>query len=134
MSESKQALANLLFAFADVLNSMNDREFDLLLQGKVKLRVVNERKTMERADVDTNLQHVAMDLADKLSVAESREVAESLIASINQPRKRDFLVMLAQSCGVSVGSKDTIAKIEQKLVEGTVGLKLRSRAIQKVAF
>ena len=134
MSESKQAIANLLFAFADALNSMSDREFDLLIQGKANLRVVRDPKTAERADVAADLQNVAADLADKLYAANSRDAAERLIASIKQPRKRDFLIMLAQSCGVGVRSKDTIPTIEQNLIEGTVGSKLRSQAIQKVAF
>ena len=45
-----------------------------------------------------------------------------------------FLLQLAKSCGVRVESKDSIALIEQKLVENVVGARLDSEAIKKVAF
>ena len=140
MSESKQTIANLLVAFADAMNSMDDREFDLLIQGKAKLRLVEEKPKQEKnreADAcldDACLDDVVAELARKLNDVESRESAESLLASINHPRKRNFLLLLARACGVTVGSKDRIDRIEQKLVEDVVGSKLRSQAIKKVAF
>ncbi len=135
MSESKQTIAKLLVAFADAMNSMDDREFDLLIQGKAKLRLVEEKPIQEKnREADACLDNVVAELAQKLNEAESRESAESLLASINHPRRRNFLLLLAQACGVTVGSKDRIARIEQKLVEDVVGSKLRSQAIKKVAF
>ena len=135
MSESKQTIAKLLLAFADAMNSMDEREFDLLIQGKAKLRLVQEKPKQEKnRESDACLDHVVAELAQKLNDVESRESAESLLASINHPRRRNFLILLAQACGVTVGSKDRIARIEQKLIEDVVGSKLRSQAIKKVAF
>ena len=134
MSESKQTIAKLLVAFADALNSMDDREFALLIQGKARLRLFEERKTAKKPLADSCLDEAISELVQNLNSARSREDAESLIASIDQPRRRDFLVLLAKACGVSVGSKDSITRIEQMLIENVVGARLRSEAIKNVAF
>jgi hypothetical protein len=135
MRESKQTISKLLFAFADALDSMDDREFDLLIQGKVRLGIVEKPEPKKTLPLnDPRLDGAISEMAQKLSAAESRESAASLLASINQPRRKDFLVLLARSCGVRVESKDNIARIEQKLIENVVGSKLDSEAIRKVAF
>ena len=135
MRKSKQTIAKLLVAFADALDSMDDREFDLLIQGKAKLRLVEEQPEPKKQSVeDTCLDQTVAEIAQKLKDADSRESAGILIASINHPRRKNFLILLARACGVSVGSKDSIARIEQKLIENVVGSKLRSQAIKKVAF
>ena len=134
MGEPKQTIAKLFVAFADALNSMDDREFDLLIHGKAKLRLVETQKNVRKPLDEKNAAEGISALAQKLNDAESREVAESLLASINYPRRRDALLLLAKTCNVSVGSKDSIARIEQKIIEDVVGTKLRAQAIKNVAF
>ena len=135
MHESMQTTSKLLSIVFDAVGSMDDREIDLLVQGKATLRVVEKNKIKKAMPIDDSyLDEVIFDTARKLSSAESREAAADLLASINQPRKKDFLISLAESCGVRVESKDSIARIEQKLVENVVGVRLDSEAIKKVAF
>ena len=142
MSESKQTITELLRstskvtdALAEALDSIDDRGFDLLVQGKAKFRLVEEQKTGKKPPIDDScLNQAVSELAEKLKNAESREVAESLLESISHPRKKGFLLLLAKACGTSAGSKDSIPRIERKLIENVVGTKLRSKAIQKVAF
>ena len=134
MNQNKPS-SRLLSAFADALDSMDDREFDLLIQGKVRLRIVEKPGTKKAPPLnDFRLDGAISEIAQKLNTAESRESAASLLASINEPRRKDFLLLLAKSCGVRVESKDNIARIEQKLIETVVGSKLDSEAIRKVAF
>ena len=135
MSESKQTISRLLSAFADALDSMDDHEFNLLVQGKVRLRIVEKPKIKKAPPLnEPRLDGAISEIAQKLSTAESRESAASLLASINQPRRKELLLLLARSCGVRLESKDNIARIEQKLIENVVGSKLDSEAIRKVAF
>ena len=134
MSELRQTMAKVMAAFADALDSMNDREFDLLIKGGGKLRFSEERQSGKKAVDDPLLQQDSSELARKLNDAETREDAERLFASIKQPRRKDLLLRVAKACGVSIGSKDSIAIIERKLIENVVGTKLRSEAIKKVAF
>ena len=134
MRESMQTIKLVSIVF-DALSAMDDREIDLLIQGKATLRVVEKSKNKKAIPLDdTCLDEAISDVAQKLNVAESREDAASLLASINQPRKKDFLLLLAKFCGVRVESKDSIAMIERKLVENVVGSRLDSEAIRKVAF
>ena len=135
MDETKQTITKLMIAFADAMNSMDDREFNLLIQGKAKLRLVEDKtEPKQKSGENAYLEQAVAEVAQQLNEAESRESAERLIASIRHPRKKQFLLLLSRACGVSAGSKDTIAGIEQKLVEDTVGAKLRSQAIKRVAF
>ena len=161
MNDTKQTVKLLSVVF-DVLNSMDDRECLLLIQGKGNLRfvpigdeaqshtVTNEtapksepvpRRLLPASGKDSageaKLQREVDETALKLNEADARAAAKSRIASINVPKgkgRKDFLIRLAKACAVHVESKDTIAGIEQKLVEDTVGAKLRSKAFREVAF
>ena len=135
MSGTKKILTKLLVAFADALDSMDDREFDLLINGKARLRVVEPNRTTRALPLeDSCLDGTISDMAKRLNAAESRESAANLLASIDQPQKKNFLLLLAKSCGVRVESKDSIARIEQRLIENVVGSRLDSEAIKNVAF
>jgi len=154
MTDTKQTIRLLAVVF-DVLNSMDDSELDMLIQGKGNLRFV---PTTERCEIarkskqgdsqmlpsnregrmgEAKLQLEVDEAARLLNEANSREEAKNLIASINVPKgkgRRDFLIRLAKACAVHVESRDATARIEQKLVEKTVGAKLRSKAFREVAF
>ena len=134
MQDAKQTISKLLTAFADALNSMDDHEFDLLIRGEGNLRFVSRPKNGKQRKVDADLESAVKEVARKLNEADSREVAENLLASINQPKRKNFLILLARASGVHVESRDNIARIERKLIETTVGAKLRSKAFEEVAF
>ena len=135
MRESIQTTSKFLSIVFDTLGSMSDREINLLIQGNAVLKVVEKNKTKKAMPLeDSCLDESISDIAQRLNAAETREVAESLLASIDQPRRKDFLIILAKSCGVRVESKDSIARIERKLIENVVGVRLDSEAIKKVAF
>ena len=135
MRESMQTTSKLFSIVFDAIGSMDDREIALLIQGKATLHVVEKNKSQKTTPLnDSCLDEAISDTAQKLNAAGSREAAHGLLAAINQPRKKDFMLHLAKSCGVKVESRDSIAIIEQKLVENVVGARLDSAAIQKVAF
>ena len=135
MRESTQTMSKLFSVVFDTISAMDDREIDLLIRGKATLHIVEKSRAKKSASLDNFHPNDAIsETVRKLNAAESREVAADLLASIDQPRKKDFLILLAKSCGVRVESRDSIARIEQKLVENVVGVRLDSEAIRKVAF
>ena len=136
MTATKQVVSQLLSAFADSLNAMDEHEFELLIQGKAKLRLVQKEKKLEKkSSVDrSSLSEAVIMTAEKLNHAESREEAGTLLASIDHTGKKDFLLALSRACGVSVSSKDNIAKLEQKLIDNTVGARLRTDAIRNLSL
>ena len=154
MTDTKQT-ARLFAVVFDVLSSMDDSELDMLIQGKGSLRFVPTAERCETARKskpgdsqllspngedrtgEAKLQLEVGEAARLLNEANSREEAKNLIASLNVPKgkgRKDFLIRLAKACAVQVESRDAIARIEQKLVEKTVGAKLRSKAFKEVAF
>ena len=133
MCETKETIAKLFVAFAEALNDMDSSEFEQLLQGDAKLRLV-EKPRGKRSKPTGGANSFVNEIAQRLNAAESREAAEILLASIKQPRRKDFLLLLAKACNVHVASKDSIAMIERQLIENVVGARLTSEAIQKVAF
>ena len=134
MQDTKQTISKLLVAVADALNSMDEREFEMLMRDEGSLRFVSRSRNGKKVIVDAEVENVVNEVARKLDEADSREIAESLLASINQPRRKSFLILLAKASGVHVESRDNIATIERKLIETTVGSKLRSKAFKEVAF
>lgn len=134
MSETKRTVARLFAAFADALDSMSDQEFRMLIGGQGKLRIVKDGADAKPAEDPPALDPAVLAIAEQLNAAESREAAEKIIASIDHRRRKHFLLMLSRACGVSVRTKDSIARIEENLVEEVVGTRLGSQSIRKVAF
>jgi hypothetical protein len=132
--DTKETISRVLKTFAAALDSMDERQFDLLIRGEGNLRFAAVSRNGKRPAVDAQLGNEVNEVAAKLKEAESREAAERLLASIDHPKRRDFLVLVAEATGVVLGSKDTIKRIEKKLVETVVGSKLRSKAFKEVAF
>lgn len=134
MRGSRQEIANLFSAFADAIGSISDQEFRNLVQGKAKLRLVEVPNPQTPPAEAPCLNEAVAEMAQNLNDAKSREAAKDLLASIQQPRKKQFLLLTARACGVNVTAKDSIKSIEEQLVANVVGAKLRSEAIKKVAF
>ena len=138
MHEAKQTIANLFAAFAEALNAMDDREFDLLLRGEAKLRLVEKRPGKNgkngRLLTAAPLPDALPELAEKFQAAASREEAAALLAAIAKPRRKETLLLLAKEFSVNATARDNIEQIERQLIENVVGARLTSEAIRTVAF
>jgi hypothetical protein len=130
----RKTLSKLLRAMGDSLQTMNDREFDLLLQGKGTLKFTPTKGTVIKPEVEQNLSTDVAEVARQLENADSRETAKDVISMIKHRRRKEFLLLVAQKSGVHVEKRDSIARIEQKLIETIVGSKLRTQAFKEVAF
>jgi hypothetical protein len=131
---NRRTVDRLFDVIADSLRAMSDQELGLLLDGKGKLGFISAYKEDNDLDAERASIHAAKEMAEKLAEVESREAARKLIGAIEHPKRRDFLVRIAQEAGVRIGTKDSVARIEQKLIQATVGSKLRSRAFKEVSF
>ena len=129
----RQTANRLLDIISDSLRKMNDVELDLLLAGKGKLGFISAGAE-NGSDTERDLNIRVKQIAKRLNQVETREAAKELLASIDCTRRRDFLLRVAQASGVRTSAKDSISRIEQKLIQATVGLKLRSKAFKEVPF
>ena len=135
MSEmNRQTIGKLFKAIGDSLLSMDDHEFDLMIEGKGVLKFAPVSAPVKKRVIKSQVHRDAVEIAKKLHDAETREDANIVISSIRHRPKKEFLSHVAQAADVHVESRDSIAKIEQKLIEATVGAKLRSRAFRDVPF
>lgn len=141
MGESRQAIANLFAAFADALNAMDDREFDRLIQGKAKLRLVEKRRGKNGGNGNSGklldappLTESIPELAQSFQAAASREEAAAILAAVNSPRRKEILLLLAKEFSVNATARDNIGLIERRLIENVVGARLAAEAIQTVVF
>lgn len=131
---NRQTIGKLFKVIGDSLLSMDDHEFDLMIRGKGILRFTPVSEPTKKRVVESQVHHDAVEIAKKLRAAETREDANIVISSIRHRPKKEFLSHVARAADVHVESRDSIAKIEHKLIEATVGAKLRSRAFKEVPF
>ena len=131
---NRQAIGKLFKVIGDSLLAMDDHEFDLVLQGKGVLRFTPLPEPTKKRVFEAIIQPDAAEIAEKLRDAETREDAQIVISSIKHRPRKEFLFHVARATDVHVESRDSIAKIEHKLIEATVGAKLRSRAFKEVPF
>ena len=131
---NRQTIGKLFKAIGDSMLSMDDHEFDLMIQGKGALKFAPVSEPAKKRVVESQVHSDAVEIANKLRDAETREDANIVISSIRHRPKKEFLTHVARAADVYVESRDSIAKIEHKLIEATVGTKLRSRAFKEVPF
>ena len=143
--QDRQSVGMLFKVIGDSLADMDDDKIDLLLQGKATLQFIElpdssakrdagRRKKKNEIRMDESDAQVAAEIARQLCDADTRDAANAVIASIKHRSRKRFLALVADSVGIRIESRDTIAKIESRLIESTVGAKLRARAFAEVPF
>ncbi len=91
----RRTMNRLLDIISDSLRELNDLELEFLLDGKGKLGFISAAGTHNGSDADQDLMIEVKQVAERLGKIETREAARELFASIDRPRKRDFLVRVA---------------------------------------
>ena len=131
METDKKKVAHVLDAISSSLRRLSDKDFEGIFNGTSDIRIdVVPRKTGASHTVPTqkHLDYVHLTV-QKLMSLESREDAESFLRNQN-PNKED-LKSLCREVGIPFSTKDTNDSLISKLVEHTIGYKLRSEAIRK---
>ena len=126
---NKEALVALLRDLARQIQSLEAGEVDDVLAGAAKLHVRVEngkrpRKTKPRKPVDDELQQVARDLRELTTREEGEKLLDERASS------KDDMVRLARILDLPVQKSDTVQQLRSRLIESTIGFRLRSAAIQ----
>ena len=127
MTMDRIKLARVLKQLAEIVEAMSDAEindFFSAIQSRQgdrpkKVRIPKREKS---EPMDFNL------LIEKLRALQSREAALKMLEEVRLTRRG--LVGLAKQTHVHVTKEDTVAAIEEKLVESLVGSRLNSLAIR----
>lgn len=130
MSDSSKRLADAFRAVAKQLAALSDEELGELIEGSATVRIesrtsppkVKAARASAAAQVDLGA------VVGRLNEAETRDAAEQLIREqgLTVPKLKD----LAKAADVAVPAKAGKDALIAKIVDGTVGFRLRSRAIR----
>jgi hypothetical protein len=137
LSDQAKRLAEAFRAVAKQLAALSDDELAELVAGSATVRIETKASRQRtpaegrgrRAGGTAAMAEVDLgELARELNGAESRDEAERLLRAgkLTGPRLKE----LARILDITVQNKDTKDKLQAKIVEGTIGFRLRSRAIR----
>lgn len=115
----------------EALGKLSSQEFERLLDPKygitIKVVRVKRSKEMSQAILDNDeMQNILARLND----CRQRDEAHEFLIS-HYPTKK-YLQRIAQELEISVSKSDKVAELRERIVEATVGAKIRSKAIQKI--
>lgn len=117
--------AKLLSILAKQVEKLSESDLEKVLQDQAELKVsVQSIKSPNK-----NLRPVTLDIGEvieQLNNYDSRDEAFNLLKSIN---KRE-LEVIAKSLEIAIQRSDKIDEIRKKIIESTVGAKLRSSIIR----
>ncbi|WP_143111707.1 hypothetical protein [Paenibacillus sp. BC26] len=120
-------MAKIYRLFAQTLSEMSDEEFHDLLEGKGKLKFVPGNKAVKEKVEKVSSAEVGY-IVEKLLIADTREMAREYL--VEQHLSKNDLIKLTVVLDIFVNKSDGKDKIMEKIVESTVGARIRSKAIK----
>lgn len=126
--ETNNVLMDKVF---EALDKLSPQELERLLDPKyeviIKVIRVKQSKEISQAILDNDeMQNILARLND---CGQRDEAHEFLIS--HYPTKK-YLQRIAQELEILVSKADKVAELRERIVEATVGAKIRSKAIQKI--
>jgi protein subunit release factor A len=124
----KSTLSKALRAIVPAVEALDQHQLDALLSGKGKLVFVENEKAQKITSTKIHdAESVVGPIRERLDKCKDRDEARSVLKEI--PSK-ETLSSLARSLQIHIVNNDRREDIENKIVEFTVGAKLRSEAIR----
>jgi hypothetical protein len=132
MSSPEQQTAQLLAILARLIRQLTARDVRDILEGRARLELVVQRPEGNLANGAPKGTPAAAPIDDAV-VAElltftSREEGLAFLRKLLRTRKA--LEALARYIDIPVSKMDNMARIRDKIVEGTIGYRLRSESVR----
>ena len=134
LTEHRRALEKLLRRLADAIANLDPQsdDFRQISRGEFRLDIVFDEPRPNTARKRQYVRRLAQaDYADvvmRLRSSECLEIGAGILADTART-KRD-LEVLSRQLGLPVNSKDRVQQIRQRILDATIGFRLRSRAIR----
>ena len=126
---AKQQVVSLLRDLASQIQKMDDSEIESVLAGESRLEIRPPQKKSKRQRTRNRyLDEESEKLQDALQNTDTREHARELIDSFLHTKEE--LTRFARVLDIPVPKSISSEQIKDRLVEGTVGYRLRSAAIR----
>ena len=128
----KEIMVGLLREIAKQIQAIDEVSFSELVSGKARLEVVVRRgvrgmrqKSRQRLS-DVELAQIG----ERLRSSNSREEGESLLR--DTVTSKDEMARLARKLDLPVQKSDSADQLKARLIESTIGFRLRSAAVQGI--
>jgi len=130
MANKQTELANILRHLADYIDRHPDQELAGILEQAANLISTSgrQKKRLRSRSSEKFQFHDIHELASKLRMLRSRGDGEQLLQ--DKAPTRQGLEALSRFLQLPVQKDDTIERLRAKIVENTIGTRLRSEAIQ----
>ena len=129
-NDARGQFVALLHDLARQMQAMDDAEFEKILSGdlKIEVRVAGGSQEQKRRKKRTPSPEDTARLCNALRRTNTREQARELID--NALHTRDQLLELARALDIPVPKTVNMEHLKTRLVEATVGFRIRSAAVQ----
>jgi hypothetical protein len=124
----KEEFVTLLRELARQLQALDDDDFDAAVSKGFTLEVNGKKEAPRGSSRMRKTKSELGDIATTLRNTTSREEAQKIIEH-ELPLKED-LMQLARVLDIPIQKGDTSARVQERLVEATIGYRLRSAAVQ----
>ena len=124
----KRRVVSLLNKFARQIQAMDDAELERVLAGDWRIELKAKRSPKKHNSSRQCSMDVIRKLRDDLNGTESRQTARRLIDGV--AHTRGDLTRLAKMLDLPVPKSCSTAELKDRLIESTVGFRLRSAAVR----
>ncbi len=128
MSQSEINILTVFRRLSNALDSLSADELNRLSdpQYSVEIRAIRRRSKEETNSIssDANVE----DIIKKITALGSRQDAQVLLESQYSTRKS--LELIARRLDIPIAKQDKVEVLRDKIIEATVGARIRSQAIQ----
>ena len=125
MTEKKKDIVKIIQMLQRELQNINNDEFELLLKGEAKIEIsvkTKLKKKFVKSNVDFEL------LENELRQIDNREKGLEILES--KLKTKEELESFARKIDVPVLKSDKIELLRKRIIESTIGYRLRSNSIQ----
>ena len=126
----KEIVIGFLKELMSHLQTVEDAQFETLMSGQAKLEfnIVPISKAAVEPRKNEEIEDFAKNAAEKLHGIGTREQGDQYLESLY--RTKEDLLKIAKYLDLPVQKKETIQQIKDKIIESTIGFRVRSAAVQ----
>lgn len=130
----RNQLNTLLSHLAEAAHALSEKEVTAVLEGRARVVIQVEKVRYSKqsrrnnSGVDDRKSIALQEAADSLRGMATREAGQSFLQT--HFKSRSDLLRLARMLDLPVGERDPRNRMEEKIVDATIGFRLRSDAIQ----
>ncbi len=124
--KKSEVLATLLSDLARQVERLSDEDLQNIAEGLSKLEIRIVKSKPAKASSSALSDEEIKELISSIEESSSREEALKII----EPKTKKILEEIAKKLDVAILKSDKTESIRSKIIEATVGARLRSKAIQ----